>query len=44
MEKKEKKKSMLDKFYEIYSNPEEVSGAKLAEKSLNRFKNSILKK
>ncbi len=39
-----KKKNTLDRIYEIYSNPKEISGAKMAEASLTRFKNSILKK
>lgn len=40
----EKKKSMLEEFREIYTNPDGVDTAEMAEESLNRFKKRILKK
>lgn len=35
---------MLDELYELYANPMRISGAEMAEESLNRFKASIIKK
>ena len=40
----ETKKSLLDEFFELYSDPNRVSGAKMAEESLTRMKNHILNK
>lgn len=38
------KKSLLDEFFELYSNPTRVTGAEMAEESLTRMKNHILNK
>lgn len=44
MEKGVNKKTMLDKLYEAYNTTVEGSGSKMAQKSLNKFKESLLNK
>ena len=43
MERKDRKKNLLDEFYELDNNFDELDAAKMADKSLNNLKNNILK-